>query len=62
MVTTYMRNRWPGPLPETVLSMADVDVRSQEYGQGQVGFTVWWVFHIFKVWARGLTQRRPSKA
>ncbi|KAF2119341.1 class I glutamine amidotransferase-like protein [Lophiotrema nucula] len=62
MVATYLRYRWPGPLPETILSMADVDVRAQEYSQGQVGFTAWWVFHVFKAWVRGLTRPRPLKA
>jgi hypothetical protein len=63
MVATYLRHRWPGAATETVLEMADVQVRSQEYAKGKLGNNAWWAFHIFKAWVGGLTgtQRRSLK-
>lgn len=60
MVAVYMRQRWPGTLSDTVLAMAEVEPRPQEYGQGKVRFTAWFVFQIFKAWVQGLTKRTKS--
>ena len=64
MVATYLRHRFPGAATETVIEMADVQVRSQEYSKGKLGNNAWWVWHIFKAWVGGLTgaQRRAKNA
>ncbi|KAF2871398.1 ThiJ/PfpI family protein [Massariosphaeria phaeospora] len=58
MVAVYMRQRWPGALSDTVLTMADVVIRPQEYDTGKLGTNAWWVLHIFKAWLRGLTKTK----
>ena len=58
MVAVYMKQRWPGALSDTVLEMAEVVIRPQEYGTGKLGMNAWWVFHIFKAWVGGLTRRK----
>ncbi|KAH7130272.1 class I glutamine amidotransferase-like protein [Dendryphion nanum] len=60
MVGVYMKKRWPGPLPDTILAMADVDIRPPEYTQGQVAFNSWFVFQIVKAWFQGLTKRKTN--
>jgi hypothetical protein len=61
MVATYMRHRWPGAATETVLEMADVQVRSQDYAKSKLGNNAWWVWHIFNAWIGGLTSTQRSK-
>lgn len=60
MVAVYIKKRWPGTLGETVVAMADVVPRPQEYDRGKVGWTAWFVFVIFKAWARGLMKNKKS--
>ena len=54
MVAVYLRRHWPGTLSDTVIAMANIDVRPQEYETGKVGFTAWWILHVFKAWVRRL--------
>lgn len=49
----YMRQKWPG-LADTVLALADVDVRSAEYGEGRVTYGMQWAWRIVKAWLGGL--------
>ncbi|KAF1951524.1 class I glutamine amidotransferase-like protein [Byssothecium circinans] len=58
MVAVYMKNKWPGPLSDTVLALADVEVRPAEYGQGKVGFIASFMLLIARAWFRGLTSRK----
>lgn len=60
MVAWYMKQKLPSALADTVITMADVDIRPQEYNKGKVAFTAWFVWHIFKVWLRGLTKKKSA--
>lgn len=59
LVGWYMKQKF-GSLADTVLAMADVQVRSQEYDSGKVAFTAWFVWHIFKAWVGGLTKTKSA--
>ena len=54
MVAAYIRERWGGPLAETVCAMADVGDRGAEYPNGTAKENAWWVWQILKAWVRGL--------
>ncbi|KAF2175714.1 class I glutamine amidotransferase-like protein [Zopfia rhizophila CBS 207.26] len=60
MVAAYLRNRWPGRLSETVIAMADVGGRGQEYPTGDARNSAWWVFNIFRTWVGGLIKRKNA--
>ena len=61
MAAVYMKQRWPGTLSESVLAMAEVVPRPQEYDQSNTGFMAWFVFHIFRAWIRGLTLSKTKR-
>ena len=61
MVAAYIRERWPGPLAETVLAMADVGGRPVEYDNGSAKENIWWVWQIFKAWRSGPKRSREGK-
>lgn len=54
MVAAYIRERWGGPLAETVCAMADVGDRGAEYPNGTAKENAWWVWQILKAWVSGL--------
>lgn len=50
MVGAYIRERFPGPLSETVLAMADVGDRNQEYDGGVARMNMFFVWQILRAW------------
>lgn len=58
MMAVYLKHKWPGALSETVLTLAEVEPRSVEYGQGKPRFTVWFVYLILKAWFQGSSGRK----
>ncbi|KAF2258932.1 class I glutamine amidotransferase-like protein [Lojkania enalia] len=60
LIAAYIKYRWPGPLPDTVLKMADVEPRGQDYGTNMAGMRAWWAWHLLKVWIGGLVGRNKK--
>lgn len=60
MVAVYIRKRWPGALSDTVLALADVEPRGEEYGERKGVFTGWFVWLIVRAWVQGLVKRKSS--
>lgn len=58
MVAAYIRQRWPGPVANTVCAMADVGNRSAEYDNGSVKENAWWVWQIFRAWTMGFRKTK----
>ncbi|KAF2197388.1 class I glutamine amidotransferase-like protein [Delitschia confertaspora ATCC 74209] len=56
MAAAYIRQRWPGVAAETVLRMADVGERAQEYSTGSTVNNAWWVMNIARAWVGGLVR------
>jgi len=52
MVAHYIKQRWPGALSDTVISMADVAGRGQEYDTGKGSDTAWWLWIFMRAIAR----------
>ena len=50
MVAAYIRDKWPGPTAETVLAMAEVGDRGQEYGSSKAGDNAWWLWTVVRAW------------
>ena len=61
MTATYMRTKLPAALVDTVLMLADVDVRSQEYGQGKIAWTVGVIWLVVRAWFSGLWKGGKGK-
>jgi hypothetical protein len=50
MVAAYLREKYPGPLSDTVCMLADVGDRGQEYGTGKVKINGMWLWAIVRAW------------
>lgn len=50
MVAAYLREKWAGPLGETVCAMAEVGDRGGEYPNGNARENAWWVWQMLKAW------------
>lgn len=61
MVAVYIRKRWPGVLSETVLAMAEVEVREQVYGQSRVGMMAYFGWLTVQAWVKGLFASRKRE-
>ena len=57
MVAAYVREKWPGPLSDTVCAMADVGDREVEYKNGTVKENSWWLWLILRAWGRSFWRR-----
>ncbi|KAF2742348.1 class I glutamine amidotransferase-like protein [Sporormia fimetaria CBS 119925] len=52
LAAVYLREKWP-QVADTVLAMADVDVRPEGYEQSKVGMYGFFGWQIVKAWLRG---------
>jgi hypothetical protein len=50
MVAAYLREKYPGPLSDTVCMLADVGDRGQEYRTGKVVSNGLWLWAIVRAW------------
>ncbi|KAF2008094.1 class I glutamine amidotransferase-like protein [Amniculicola lignicola CBS 123094] len=64
MVAAYMRQseRFEGQLVDTVLAIADVQDRGQEYKAGKVADSAWWVWNILRAWVGGMGRGKGKAA
>ncbi|CAI6310647.1 unnamed protein product [Periconia digitata] len=62
MVAVYLRKRWPGVLSDTVLAMADVEVRPQLYGQSKAGWMGYFGWLVVRAWVGGFMPKKGSGA
>ena len=53
MVAAYLREKFPGPVTEVVISMADVGEKGIEYTKGTSRETLWWLWQILKAMTVG---------
>ncbi|KAG4035377.1 hypothetical protein MFRU_001g01470 [Monilinia fructicola] len=60
MVAAYMRQKFPGPAAEAVITMADVGEKGVLYSKGKTRETLWWLWQILK--AVGLGIGKDKKA
>ncbi|KAF2654457.1 class I glutamine amidotransferase-like protein [Lophiostoma macrostomum CBS 122681] len=61
MVATYLRYRFPGALSDTVIKMAEVEIRPEQYEQRKPVFMASFVWLVFKAWVAGLVRGGKSK-
>lgn len=54
MVAAYIREKFPGPLSDTVCMLADVADRGQEYRTGKVKDNGLWLWAIVRAWWKGV--------
>jgi hypothetical protein len=59
VVGWYMKNKWP-QLADVVLSMADVEVRPQEYDQSKVTWTLSFAWKTMKAWFIGVGKEKSG--
>jgi hypothetical protein len=54
MVAAYLREKFPGPVAEAVIAMADVGDRGIDYNTSTTVDSVWWVWQMLKafVWSK----------
>lgn len=57
MTAAYIRQRFPGPLADTVCALADVRDRGTQYETGKVREVAWWIWLIHRSWFRSLFWR-----
>lgn len=55
----YIKQKWP-ELADIVLTMADVEVRSEEYGESQVAVKAWFGWQILKAWVKSILGSKKS--
>jgi hypothetical protein len=53
MVAAYIREKYPGPLSDTVCMLADVGDRGQEYRNGNLKDNGLWLWAIVRAWWKG---------
>jgi len=53
MVAAYIREKYPGPLSDTVCMLADVGDRGQQYRNGKVKDNGLWLWAIARAWWKG---------
>lgn len=61
LVAGYMRNKFPGPLTDTMLAMADVGEKGVEYGTSARVDTMWWVWQILRAAVVGLGAKKRKE-
>lgn len=54
MVAAFLKEKYPGPLSDTVCALADVGDRRQDYKGGKVRENSWWLWTIFRAWLAGV--------
>lgn len=52
MVAAYLREKFPGPVTEAVIAMADVGDKGIDYPNGKTKETAWWLWQILRASVR----------
>lgn len=60
MMAAYIREKFPGPVAEAVIAMADVGQKGIDYPTSTTQDNVWWLWQIVKatVWGNGKAKKR----
>lgn len=53
MVAAYLREKFPGPVSNSVIAMADVGTKGIDYEHHSMFETVWWLWQIVKASTMG---------
>ena len=61
MTAAYIKQKWPGPVSDIVLAMADVGDRPAEYDVGRRTETLWFVWKFLAAFRSSLFVRSSEK-